>query len=77
MSTSREEIRQRRNERLLDQLENAAARWVEAGYQDGLDTGRRGVVSAGVRRRRELAQLKFEDIVVQLRQATKRRPPGR
>jgi hypothetical protein len=76
MST-REEIRQRRIERLLDQLENAAARWVEAGYQDGLEGGRRRVVSAGIRRRRELAQLKFEDIVVQLRQATKRRPPAR
>jgi len=32
-------------ERLLDQLEATASRWVEAEYQEGIATGRHGVKS--------------------------------
>jgi hypothetical protein len=73
--TTREEIRQRRIELLLDQLEATAARWAEAEYQEGIDTGRLGVVKAGIAKRRGQAELRFKDLVLQLRQATKRRPP--
>ena len=45
MTTTREEIRQRRLERLVDALDAAATRWAEAAHQDGLDSGRHGVVA--------------------------------
>jgi hypothetical protein len=76
MST-REEIRQRRIERLFDQLEAAVANWAAAEHQDGLDSGRRGVVSAGVRKGRDRAELKVKGLLRQLRQATKRQPSAR
>ena len=38
--TTREEIRERRIQRLLDQLEAAAAHWAAAEHQDGLESGR-------------------------------------
>jgi len=34
------------------------------------------VVKAGIAKRRGHAELRFKDLVLQLRQATKRRPPG-
>jgi hypothetical protein len=74
MST-REEIRQRRIERLLDQLEAAAANWAAAEHQDGLESGRLGVVSAGIRKGRDRAELKVKALLRELRQATKSRPP--
>ena len=43
----------------------------------GLDSGRHGVVSGGVRKRRDQAEQKAKDLVLQLRQATKFRPSGR
>jgi hypothetical protein len=72
--SSRKDIRQRRIERLLDQLEAAASRWAELGYQEGLDTGRLGVVKAGIAKRRGQAELRFKDLLLRLRQAVKRRP---
>jgi hypothetical protein len=75
--SSREERRQQQIERLLDRLEAAAMRWAEAEHQEGLDSGRHGVVSAGLRKRRDQAALKVKDILQELRQATKRRPTVR
>ena len=74
--TTREEIRQRRIELLLNKLEVTATRWAEAEYQGGVDTGRRGVVSAGLRKRCDQAELKVKDLLQELRQATKRPPLG-
>jgi hypothetical protein len=74
--TTREEIRQRGIERLLDQLEAAAANWAAAEHQDGVERGRHGVVGAGVRKGRDRAELKVKDLLLQLRQATKCRSPG-
>jgi hypothetical protein len=76
MST-REEIRQRRIERLLDQLEAASANWAAAEHQDGVESGRHGVASAGIRKGRDRAELKVKDLVLQLRRATKQPPSGR
>ena len=72
----REEIRQRRIERLLDQLEAAAVRWAAAEHQYGLDSGRYGRVSAGLRMRRDQVELKVMDLLQELRQATKRQLTG-
>jgi hypothetical protein len=73
--TTREEIRQRRIERLLDQLEAAAANWAAAEHQDGLESGRHGVVGAGVRKGRYRAELKVKGLLQELRRAIKR-PSG-
>jgi hypothetical protein len=74
--SNREDRRQRRIERLLDQLEAAASRWAELAYQEGLDTGRLGVVKAGLAKRRGQVELRLKDLVLQLSKATKRRPFG-
>jgi hypothetical protein len=76
MST-REERRQQRIARLLERLEAAGAAWAAAEYQEGIDTGRRGTVSASVTRRRDQAELKFKDIITLLRGAVKWAPPRR
>ena len=75
MST-RTERWQERTERLLDLLEAAASAWAEAEYQDGLDSGRRGAVSAAVNNRRDKAEAKHKDLVLRLRLAVQRRLPG-
>jgi hypothetical protein len=62
--------------RLLERLEAAAASWADAEYQKGIDTGRHGVVSARVTKRRGQAEQKLKDLVLELQQATKRRPSG-
>ena len=76
MST-REERRQQRIARLLDQLEAAAIRWAEAEHRDGVDSGRHGVVSASVTKRRDQAEQKVRDLLLELRQAIKRPPAVR
>ena len=73
--SDREERRQRNIEHLVDQLELAGARWAEAEYEDGVDTGRHGVVSARVEKKRTAARLRFQTIAARLREA--RRPSGR
>jgi hypothetical protein len=75
--STREEIRQRRIERLLDQLETAATNWAATEHQDGLESGRHGVVSAGVRKGRDRAELKVKGLLQELRQAMKRQPSTR
>jgi hypothetical protein len=75
--TTREEIRQRRIQRLLDQLEATAARWAELEYQEGIDTGRHAMVKAGLTKRRGQAELRLRDLVLQLRRATKQPLSGR
>jgi hypothetical protein len=64
MST-REELRQRRIELLLDRLEATAIRWAELEYQEGTDTGRHGMVKAGLTKRRGQAELRLKDLVLQ------------
>jgi hypothetical protein len=75
--TTREEVRQRRIELLLDQLELAASNWVEAEYADGVETGRHGVVSAHVEDNRQKAMLKFRHIAARLRRAVRPTPNDR
>jgi hypothetical protein len=62
MST-REERRQQRIARLLERLGTAGASWAAAEYQEGIDTGRHGAVSASVTKRRDQAEQAFRDIV--------------
>jgi hypothetical protein len=69
MST-REERRQQRLARLLERLQAAATAWAQAEYQDGIDTGRHGIVSARVTRRRDKVEQAFKDIVLRLSHAT-------
>jgi hypothetical protein len=68
--TTREEIRQQRIARLLERLEAAVAAWAEAEYQEGINTGRHGTVSASVTQRRDKAEQAFKDIVARLSAAT-------
>ena len=65
--TTQEEIRQRRIARLLDELETATANLAAAAYQDGLDSGRHGTVSAGVRKGHERAEVKARSLLQELR----------
>jgi hypothetical protein len=69
MST-REERRQQRIARLLERLQAAAAAWAQAEYQEGIDTGRRGMVRARITQRRDKAEQAFKDIVAPLSHAT-------
>jgi hypothetical protein len=66
----REERRQQRIARLLERLEAAGAAWAKAEYQEGIDTGRHGAVSARVTKRRDKAEQAFKDIVARLGAAT-------
>ena len=68
MST-RAEIRQARLVRLVDQIATDAANWTAAEYAEGIETGRSGVVSAHVGKRRERAQAKFQATLARLRKA--------
>jgi hypothetical protein len=68
--SSREERRQQRIARLLERLQAAGAAWAEAEYQEGIDTGRRGVVSAALKNRRDKTEQIFKDIVARLGHAT-------
>jgi hypothetical protein len=70
------ERRQQRIARLLKRLEAAGASWAAAEYQEGIDTGRHGAVKAGIAKRRGQAEQKVKDFLLDLQQATKRRPPG-
>jgi hypothetical protein len=54
----------------LERLRAAGAAWAEAEYQEGIDTGRRGLVSASVSARRDKAEQNFKDIVERLGRAT-------
>jgi hypothetical protein len=74
--SDREGRRQRNLEHLVDQLELAGARWAEAEYEDGVDTGRHGVVSARVEKKRTTAMLKFRAFAARLREAVRRQPSG-
>jgi hypothetical protein len=56
---TREEIRQRRISRLLDELERTAVNSAEAEHVDGVDTGRHGVVSARLEKQRDRANANF------------------
>jgi hypothetical protein len=69
MST-REERRQQRVARLLERLKAAGAAWAVAEYQEGIETGRHGVVSTALRNRRDKAGQLFKDIVARLSHAT-------
>jgi hypothetical protein len=68
--SSREERRQQRIAGLLERLQDAGASWAAAEYQEGIDTGRHGMVSASVTQRRDKAEQAFKDIVARLNHAT-------
>jgi hypothetical protein len=68
--STREERRQQRIARLLERLEAAGAAWAAAEYQEGIDIGRHGGVGASVTKRRDQAELKFKDLLRQLRHTT-------
>jgi hypothetical protein len=51
-----EEQRRQRIARLLERLKAAATAWAAAEYQEGIDTGRLGMVSASVTKRRDKAE---------------------
>jgi hypothetical protein len=68
--SSREEGRQQRIARLLERLEAAGAAWAEAEYQEGMDTGQHGTVSAALKNRRDRAGQGLKDIVAHLRHVT-------
>jgi hypothetical protein len=65
MST-REERRQARIARLLEQVQSSAQAWAEAEYQVGIATGRTGAVSAQLETIRGTAQRRFADVVARL-----------
>ena len=65
MST-REERRQARIARLLDNVQRAATEWAEAEYQEGVETGRFGIVSARVNKLRERAKGDFGITIARL-----------
>ena len=65
MST-REERRQARLARLLDQVQSSAQAWAEAEYQVGIATGRAGAVSAQLETIRATAQRRFADVCARL-----------
>jgi hypothetical protein len=69
MST-REERRQQLIARLLAPLEAAGAAWAAAEYQDGIDTGRHGMVKAGVTKRRRQGRAGLRGIVARPGRAT-------
>ncbi len=54
----------------MERLQAAGAAWAEAEYQEGIDTGRTGVVSAAGKNRRDKAEQVFKDIVARLSHAT-------
>ena len=64
--TSREERRQARIARLLDQVQSSAQAWAEAEYQVGIATGRTGAASAQLETIRGTAQRRFADVVARL-----------
>ena len=57
-------------------LELAGARWAQIEYENGVDTGRHGVVSTRVEKKRTTAMLKFRAAAARLREVVKRRPSG-
>ena len=65
MST-REERRQARVARLLDQVQSSGQAWAEAEYQVGIATGRAGDVSVPLETIRSTAQRRFADVVARL-----------
>ena len=71
--TKREERRQQRILGLLKHLRAAATREVDAKPQD---SGRQSAVKASFAERRERTERKLRDLLQQLRQATKRKPPS-
>jgi hypothetical protein len=63
--STREEQRQARIARLLDQVQSAADIWVQAMYACGVEDGR-GARSVHVARQRETAECRFRDIAAKL-----------
>jgi hypothetical protein len=72
--TKREEWRQARVARLLDQVQAAARSWAEAEYAAGLQDGRSGTASAHVENRRSTAERRFTGIAARLSAAVN--PPN-
>ena len=70
MST-REECRQARIARLLEQVQSSAQAWAEAEYQVGIATGRASAVSAQLETIRGTAQRRFADVVARLAAAVR------
>jgi hypothetical protein len=75
--SSREERRQARIARLLEQVHSAADAWVQATYACGVEDGR-GVRSVHGTRHREVAERRFRDVAAKLAAAVTPTPdPGR
>ena len=72
MVSTREERRQARIARLLNNVQRAAAEWAEAEYQEGVETGRFGIVSARVNKLRERAKGDFGITIARLSAAVSR-----
>ena len=70
--STREERRQARIARLLNNVQRAAAEWAEAEYQEGVETGRFGIVSARVNKLRERAKGDFVITIARLSAAVSR-----
>ena len=64
--TTREERRQARITRLLDQVQSSGQAWAEAEYQVGIAIGRAGAVSAQLETIRGTAQRRFADVAAKL-----------
>ena len=64
--TTREERRQARIARLLDQVQSSAQAWAEAEYQVGIATGRTGAVSTPLETIRGTAQRRFAGVCAKL-----------
>ena len=64
--TTREERRQQRIGRLLEQVQSSAQAWAEAEYQVGIAIGRAGAVSTQLETIRGTAQRRFADVCARL-----------
>jgi hypothetical protein len=75
LQVTREERKLYRIERLLNRLEAAGVAWAAAENNDGIETGRLGIVAADTQKQREKAEATFRSLVERLREAV--RTPAR